>query len=536
MRHLVVSIALCLAVPAAFAASPAATAALERATALAKEKNIAAIDALIEAIEADPDLIAAHELLREVVGQLRFEAARTNQSQEPALAADRRVQAKYEEWEKRFPDSIGVAFGIGARLSGKEDPGARKYLLKVVQRDPKLAKAWFMLAMDAERWGEERQGSEYMLKASQADPENPDYAFYYASGLDSISREKWEAASRAVAKRFPQSERGAQAFYWLGQKAESDEKRIAVWEQGRADFPATKFNWTAGAMGGLYDAYLRRDPAKAIALANELATQLPEESAKEWVTKREFAETYVQVRDLLKNKRAAEALPLLDKLPVARRSSNPTLITVLKGEVLAAAGKPDEAYQLLLKRYAESPDDALKAPLVRLASARGQGADAVEKDAWKLRAAAATPAPGFNLGLYSGPGTLSLEQLRGKVVFLTFWFPGCGPCRGEFPHFERVVQKFKGRDDLVYVGINGIRDQDEYVNPFMKGTGYSFIPLKGEEAVTGKEGYGVRGYPANYLIDRNGRIIYRNFRTHDAASELELQRMIESLLAQPAGV
>jgi hypothetical protein len=86
----------------------------------------------------------------------------------------------------------------------------------------------------------------------------------------------------------------------------------------------------------------------------------------------------------------------------------------------------------------------------------------------------------------------------------------------------------------VYLGINGIPKQDDYVLPFMAGTRYSFTPLRGTEAVTGPDGYAVRGYPANFLIDRDGRVVYRDFRAHDEESNLVLQRMIESLLDRPA--
>ena len=153
----------------------------------------------------------------------------------------------------------------------------------------------------------------------------------------------------------------------------------------------------------------------------------------------------------------------------------------------------------------------------------------IEADVWALRDAAAKPAPPFDLGLYTAERKLSLADLRGKVVFVTFWFPGCGPCRGEFPNFENVVKKFGGTD-LVYLGINGLPEQDDYVLPFMAGTKYSFTPLRGTEAVTGPTGYAVRGYPSNFLIDRTGRVVYRDFRASDAESELQLQRMIESLL------
>lgn len=100
-------------------------------------------------------------------------------------------------------------------------------------------------------------------------------------------------------------------------------------------------------------------------------------------------------------------------------------------------------------------------------------------------------------------------------------------CRGEFPYFQKVVNQFD-KNDLMYVGINVLPDQDKYVLSFMKGTKYTFIPLKGSEQWA-KENYKVRGEPTNFLIDKNGIIQYNNFRT-DGSNAETLKLMIQSLL------
>jgi thiol-disulfide isomerase/thioredoxin len=113
------------------------------------------------------------------------------------------------------------------------------------------------------------------------------------------------------------------------------------------------------------------------------------------------------------------------------------------------------------------------------------------------------------------------------VVLITFWFPGCGPCRAEFPHFENVVKKYN-KKELVYLGINVLPNQDDYVLPFMKGTKYSFMPLKATSDWAEKN-YGVRGEPTNFLLDKEGNIVFANFRT-DQNNERTLELMINSLL------
>jgi thiol-disulfide isomerase/thioredoxin len=520
---------------ATFAASPepkpAVAAALKRAEALAagKEKNADdAIAAFKEAIDADPDHLKTYEALMKFEEDLRILGFRQPETKPAVDAASATIQRLYDEVEQRHPESTGVLFVRGARLYNKEDPKATPLLRKVAERRPDFARVWFMLSIDADRWGDEALASEYMLRASKADPENPDYAFYYASGLHDVDAKRWEAGSREVARRFPQSERGAQALYWLGQRMENDAKRIAVWQEARQAFPPGKFSWTDSSMSGLYDAYIRTAPDKAVALAQEMAASSGE-NAKRWAPKVTFAEAFAEARTLVAQKKFAEATPLLDKLVVDRRSSNPGLTTLLKAEIQAGAGNLQAAYDAVMQRYAGSPEDELRAALERYGARLGKPPGEVKAETWKLREAAAKAAPAFELEDYLSGRKVSLEGLRGKVVFLTFWFPGCGPCRAEFPHFENVMRNFRGRE-VVYLGINGIRDQDDYVESFMTKTKYTFTPLKGEKSVTGPEGYAVRGYPANFLIDRNGRIVFRDFRAHDPASELVLQRMIEALL------
>jgi len=149
------------------------------------------------------------------------------------------------------------------------------------------------------------------------------------------------------------------------------------------------------------------------------------------------------------------------------------------------------------------------------------------KDIETIRNSTAIPAYPFELGLYTSDGKLGLEGLKGKVVLLTFWFPGCGPCREEFPHFQAVIDKFKG-NDVVYVGINVFPEQDPYVIPLMENAKYSFIPLRGTSAFAAKY-FGVDGEPENFLIDKDGKIIFKHFRINNT-NHRTLELMISSLL------
>ncbi len=46
---------------------------------------------------------------------------------------------------------------------------------------------------------------------------------------------------------------------------------------------------------------------------------------------------------------------------------------------------------------------------------------------------------------------VSLEDLKGKVVFINFWATWCGPCIAEMPSIQKLYDKFKDNPDVVFV-------------------------------------------------------------------------------------
>ncbi len=96
------------------------------------------------------------------------------------------VQKQYDAWIKANPRSVEIPFAFAEALYNKELPAAKPYLEKVVKLDPNNGKAYQMLWIDAERWGDFAAGREYLRKATVADPKSADYAFYYASSHEDV--------------------------------------------------------------------------------------------------------------------------------------------------------------------------------------------------------------------------------------------------------------------------------------------------------------------------------------------------------------
>ena len=437
---------------------------------------------------------------------------------------DPSIVAQYEKWSKKFPENANIPFGIATALYHHEFPEAKPWLEKAVAIDPKLAEAYFMLAIDAERWGDEAGAREYMGKASAAAPTDPSYAFYYAMDFEHVDGGKWRSMLYDLAKKFPAHERGAQGLYWLATRSTDEKEKVEVYEKLRQLYAPEKFNWSASGMSQLFDIYLESDPAKARALAQSLS------SMNGWPAKDSLAMAVQQVNELIDQKNFTEAYLVLDKVRMPRYSGAAGHIALLKAKIADGAGNTKIAYDSLMVLHASKPSDLFGQAINKYGQKLNKTEKQIEEELWAMREKASTPAPPFELGLYTSDKKVSLEDYKGKVVLLTFWFPGCGPCRGEFPHFEKVLKKFEGKE-VVYLAINGIPEQDDYVVPFLQGTKYSFIPLRGNQEWCEKT-YKVRGFPSNFLIDGEGRIVYKGFMIHNEEQERMLELMIKSLVAR----
>ena len=136
------------------------------------------------------------------------------------------------------------------------------------------------------------------------------------------------------------------------------------------------------------------------------------------------------------------------------------------------------------------------------------------------------PAPAF--ALPDGTGEIvSLEKLRGRVVYVDFWASWCGPCRQSFPWMNEMQRKY-GAKGFTVVGIN-VDKRDADAQRFLQQVPAAFTVVfdpKGQVPAA----YGVKAMPNSYLIDAQGRVAGVEYGFKDER-KAELERQIAALIA-----
>lgn len=111
-------------------------------------------------------------------------------------------------------------------------------------------------------------------------------------------------------------------------------------------------------------------------------------------------------------------------------------------------------------------------------------------------------APSFVLKDVDG-NEVSLEKLKGKVVFIDFWATWCGPCREEMPFIEKLTEEFKSKG-LVTLTVTA--EKVGTVNSFLVKNNYKIKSLIDEGKVVSAQ-YQVKGLPTAFIVDKEGKIV-----------------------------
>jgi thiol-disulfide isomerase/thioredoxin len=132
-----------------------------------------------------------------------------------------------------------------------------------------------------------------------------------------------------------------------------------------------------------------------------------------------------------------------------------------------------------------------------------------------------------NLSLVTLEGdSISLDQKRGKVLFLNFFSPACGSCRMEISNLGELYQRFAPRDEVEFLfvlnqprlreRVPGLFEQNGLPDPpivvLESGSAYDLIPAE----------------PSTWIVDKTGTVIAK-FIGFQPGDELVYQQKLTEL-------
>lgn len=107
---------------------------------------------------------------------------------------------------------------------------------------------------------------------------------------------------------------------------------------------------------------------------------------------------------------------------------------------------------------------------------------------------------------------LELGDLRGSVVVLTFWSTKCEICRREFPHLNKLIDEYQGKNVNF---LSPSMEQEDRIKAFLRSNriasrvlpnSFGLVMQYADNDGTGKI---EMGFPSYFVIGTDGRVRFR---------------------------
>lgn len=131
---------------------------------------------------------------------------------------------------------------------------------------------------------------------------------------------------------------------------------------------------------------------------------------------------------------------------------------------------------------------------------------AAKQDKWNT-AAAGKPSPALSAADIDGK-VWTLDDFKGKYVYIDMWATWCGPCKREMPYLKALEEKFADAQ-IVFLGLSVDKDKDKWEEMVKTGNMTGVQLYLGSQSAFQKA-YNVEGIPHFILLDKNGVIINNN--------------------------
>lgn len=121
----------------------------------------------------------------------------------------------------------------------------------------------------------------------------------------------------------------------------------------------------------------------------------------------------------------------------------------------------------------------------------------------------------------------TLEDFRGRYVYIDMWATWCAPCRREVPYLKALAEKFQDAH-IVFLGLSVDSDKSKWED-MVRGGGLCGVQLHLGSQSAFQKAYNVEGIPHFILLDKEGRIISNDMSKPSAEQTAAVLEALEGI-------
>lgn len=175
-----------------------------------------------------------------------------------------------------------------------------------------------------------------------------------------------------------------------------------------------------------------------------------------------------------------------------------------------------------------SYDEAFKAQVSKTMTQDFIGMQMEYKNAQLTKGITGKASKGFEYENHAG-GKTTLEDFKGKYVYIDVWATWCGPCRAEIPFLKKVEEKYHGKKiEFVSISVDVDKDHEKWVN-FVKEKQLGGVQLFADKNWMSDfiTSFGINSIPRFILLDPQGNVVSANA---ERPSDAKLVATLDKLL------
>jgi peroxiredoxin len=114
--------------------------------------------------------------------------------------------------------------------------------------------------------------------------------------------------------------------------------------------------------------------------------------------------------------------------------------------------------------------------------------------------------------------TYTPESTKGKIIILKAWFTACLPCVQEMPALNRLTEKLKNRQDIIFLSL--AFDKKQALQNFMKYHQFNYAVIPVNKSYL-EDTLQITRYPAHWIINKKGIVVHMSYNMTEMVSALD---------------